>query len=203
MCEGRWCELNDVFAEIGLDRLDSGGFECVIEVDFLAGHRFRLDDEWPPLTGPHRLGRSLTVPFEPLANQIDDNSAGFRAIVGPMDMSAAGGDAFFQSGQMFVELGERGVFNRASSFADQIGVRQSGPGFAVAAAERIAELPKNLLQAGVRQGLARGRKKLVVGFAEVVGHCSRLRMTKSTIGATPISTAPRVIGEGGGVFRTR
>src|SRR5689334_15662872 len=118
-------------------------------------------------------------------------------------MAAAGGDGFFELREMFVEVGERGVFDRPRSLANQIGVWQGGPGFAVATAERVAELAEDLLQVSVGQCFARSGEELVMGFAQVVGHCSRFRMINSTIGAIPISTAPTVIGGGGGDFRTR
>ena len=37
-------ELADVFAEVGLDRLDAGGFKRGVEVDFLGRHGFGFDD---------------------------------------------------------------------------------------------------------------------------------------------------------------
>ena len=38
-------ELHDELAEVGLDHLDAGGLECVVELDLLADHRLRLDRE--------------------------------------------------------------------------------------------------------------------------------------------------------------
>ena len=37
-------QLDDVFAHVGFQRLDAGGFQRVIETDFLADHRLALDE---------------------------------------------------------------------------------------------------------------------------------------------------------------
>ena len=38
-------ELNDVFAEIGLDRFQMVVFEPLVQIDLFGRHRFRFDDQ--------------------------------------------------------------------------------------------------------------------------------------------------------------
>src|SRR5512144_2369781 len=87
-----------------------------------------------------------------------------------MDMSAAGRDRFLQLRQMLVQLPQRLVLNRSRPLTDQIGIRQRGPRLAISAAQRIAQLPQNLLQSRISQRGFRGGEKLMVCFAKVIGH---------------------------------
>src|SRR5436853_154531 len=93
-------------AQVSLDCLDAGRFERVIEMYFLAGHRFRFDDSG----------------CLPLADQIDNDPAGFSAIVGPMHMAAAIADAFFEFREMLVEVSQRGILDASRPLADQVRV---------------------------------------------------------------------------------
>ncbi len=58
--------LNDVLAEIGLDRLDAGSLERRIEMNLFGGHRFAFD-------GP---------PHARLFQDLDDDLTGILAIGG-------------------------------------------------------------------------------------------------------------------------
>src|SRR5262245_13120181 len=181
------CDLNDVFAEIRFDGLDAGGFQRVIEVNLLAGHRFRFNDL-----------RSVA-----LADQFDNDAACFVPIIGPMHASAAADHVFLERQQMLVELGQRLILERPGPLANQVRIGQRSPRFAVAAAQRVAKLPQNLLKPRISERRIRCGQKLVMGFAQVIGHFITVRTTSSTSGARPMSIAAMVIARGGAARRAR
>ena len=51
-------ELDDIFAEIGLDRRNARRFERVVEADFLADHRLALGDAFGAMAAGRCRGRS-------------------------------------------------------------------------------------------------------------------------------------------------
>ena len=127
-------------------------FQGLVEVNLLGGHRLRFDD-----------------PFVAARLQdAQDHLAGLFAVVGEMDVAAARLDAVFQRFQMLVELGQRGVFDRAGLVAHLAGIGELVPSQPVAAG-KVAELHQNPLQVLIGQRRVRGGQKLVMLAANVVG----------------------------------
>jgi hypothetical protein len=116
-------QLNDVLAQVRFDRLDSRCLQGVIQMDFFARHRLRLDD----------LGRL------PLVNYFDNRAARFGPIVGKMHLAAAANHAFFERREVLIEIRQRLVFDRPRPLANQIRARQRLPCLAIASAQRIAQ----------------------------------------------------------------
>ena len=81
-------ELNDIFTEVGLDRLDAGRRQRGIELDFLGGHRFAFD---------HPLGAGSP-------GHCDDIVAGLGGVRGDKDFAAVGFETIFQLDQQLVEM---------------------------------------------------------------------------------------------------
>jgi hypothetical protein len=146
-------ELDDVLAQVGLGHFNARRLQRFVKVNLLAGHRFGLDDP-----------RRLTA-----ADDLDDGAAGGCAVVGPVDDPAAGRDRIGKLRQVPIELRQRLVLDRPGPLADQVRSGQGRPRFAVAAAQRIAELTQDLLQFPVRERIARGGEKLVVRMPKVLG----------------------------------
>ena len=96
-------DLNNVFAEIGLDRLDTGGLESRIEVDLFGSHRLAFHD-------------ALCAA---VAQDADDDLAGVDAVGGEMNLAATLAHVGFERFQMLVQIGQGGVLDRPGFVAHQ------------------------------------------------------------------------------------
>ena len=101
-------QLDDVFAEVGFDRLDPRRFERRIETDLLRDHRLAL-------------GRALCA--EPFA-EVDDDLPRRLGVLGEMDVAAAFRDLALVGFEIEVEMGERMILDRAGAVAQAIELGQ-------------------------------------------------------------------------------
>ena len=141
-------QLDDVFAEIGLDRANAVFFEEIVEPDFLGDHRLALGDG---------LGAGS-------AADLHDRVAGFLGRARPMHRTARRDDLLLVSFEVKVEMGERMLLDRAADIAQRVEFGQ--PRHDLAAARRKAPLRhdfERLLQvlvgkpgAGIRREIAAG-----------------------------------------------
>ena len=98
-----------------------------------------------------------------------DDLAGRFAVVGKVDLAAAASDAGFERFQMLVELGQRGVFDRAGLLPQQIGLGQGREGVAIPLAQRVAQVRQRRLQTGVGQRRVGRRQEFVMLVSRVIG----------------------------------
>ncbi len=100
--------LDDVFAEIGLDRLDAVLLEVVVERDLLRDHRLALGD------GPGA---------DPLAD-VEHDVARLRRGLGVVHLAAGLADLLLVGLEVEVEMGERVVLDVAGAFAQPLELGQ-------------------------------------------------------------------------------
>ena len=104
-------KLDDVFAEVGLDRLDAVRLEVFVEPDLLGDHRLALGDGAradPPADG-------------------EDQVAGVRGGLGVVHLAAGFASTFSSIGlEVEVEMGERVVLDVAGAVAERARTR-AGP----------------------------------------------------------------------------
>ena len=105
-------ELADVFAEVGLDWLNAGLFESVVEMDLLGRHRFRFDGAL------HAAA----------VRQFDDVPARVCGGLGPEDLAAVLDDFALELFEIFVEVIDRLPLD----------LRGVGPGILPVAEPRLA-----------------------------------------------------------------
>ena len=131
-------QLNDVFAKVGLDRLDPSPFERVIEVDLLGDHRLALGD------GARAHGLA----------EFDDDLARFLGVLRVVDLAAARADLALVGLEIKVEVGERVILDRLGAVAQSLKFGQSRGGRR-SSADEIAREGHRALQSGVGQRLMR------------------------------------------------
>ena len=129
------------------------GFECGVEMNLLAGHRLRLDDP--------RCSAAL--------QDLQNRAARFIAIRREIDRSATTLDTVRERRQMHIQFRQGGILDLAGLLADEIGMGQLGPSFAILLAECVGQLAEYMLQRRVFDRGVGGLKKLVMCFADVVG----------------------------------
>ena len=97
-------QLNDVFAEIGLDRRDAVGFEEIVEADLLGHHRLAFG---------YRLGADR-------AADLQHRGAGLLRRCGPMHLAARSQDLAFVELEVEVEVLEGMVLDRPAGLAQSL-----------------------------------------------------------------------------------
>ena len=101
-------ELDDVFAEVGLDRLDAVRLEMLVEADLLGDHRLALGH------GPRA---------DPAADA-EDEVAGVRRRLGVVHLAAGFPHLLLVGLEVEVEMGERVVLDVAGAVAQRLEFRQ-------------------------------------------------------------------------------
>ena len=139
MWEGRFAaQLNDVFAEVGLDRLDARRLQRVVEADLLGDHRLALGDA----LRAHGLA------------EVDDDLARFVGVLRVVDFAAARADLPLVGLEIKVEVGERVILDRAGAVAQRFELGQPR-GRRRPPTDEIARERHRALQSGVGQRLMR------------------------------------------------
>ena len=141
-------QLDDVFAEIGLDRGDAVRFEEVVEPDLLGDHRLALGN------GPG-AGR---------AADLQHRRAGLLGGARPMHLATRGNDVFFVELEVEIEMGESVLLDRAPRVAQRLEFRERGHGLAAARRkpalghhrQRPLQVPVGEAGAGIRLEIAAG-----------------------------------------------
>lgn len=103
-------ELEDVFAEVGFDRLNAVFFQVIVEGSFLADHRLAFGD---------CAGGGVAA----------DGKDGVTGVLGggaPVHLAAGGFDPGGKFLKVEVEMGESVVFDVAGDVAELFEFRQSG-----------------------------------------------------------------------------
>ena len=129
-------KLDDVFAEVGLDRLHPRRLDRLVEPDLLRDHRLALGD---------------ALRAEPLA-EVDDDPARRFGVLGVVHMAAALGDLALVGLEIEVEMRERVVLDGAGAVAQRLELRQP-VGRRGAPAGEVARKGHRPLQARVGQRL--------------------------------------------------
>ena len=80
-------QLDDVFAEVGLDDAVAGGFEIVVETDLLGDHGFGFGNQKPI----RRLCRGMQIFF--FLYDVENDAVGFCRIFGAMDSHPVFGES--------------------------------------------------------------------------------------------------------------
>jgi hypothetical protein len=160
-------KLDDVFAKIGLDRLQAVGFQKRIERDFLRHHRFALGDGLCP--------RGI--------ENAKDGLARFLRIARPMNMPAALRHACLERFQQRVETRQREVVDGAALFAQafEIGIKRGAvrtPGL-----EMCLDAAERLLEARIAERVMRSLRK----FERVLIH--RSASPSAGVSLIPASTS--------------
>ena len=136
---GLAAQLDDVFAKVGLDRLDPRRLERVIEADLLGDHRLALGDA----LRAHRPA------------EVDDDLARLVRVLRVMDLAAARADLRLVGLEIKVEVSERVILDRARAVAQSLELGQSGRG-GRAPGDEIAGKRHRALQ-GARRSAPRAR----------------------------------------------
>ena len=131
-------QLDDVFAEVGLDRLDPRRLERVVEADLLGDHRLALGDA----LRAHRLA------------EVDDDLARFLGVLRVVDFAAARANLALVGLEIEVEMGERVILDRAGAVAQRLELGQPG-GRGRPPTDEIARERHRALQSGVGQRVMR------------------------------------------------
>ena len=164
-------ELDDVFAEIGLDRRDAERFEMIVERDLLGHHRFRLGDR----ARAHALA------------ELADDAARVLGGRRPVNMAAQRRHLALELFEIEVEVGQSVVLDVARAIAQRLELGQALGRLATAFGEANLQLGQRILQVGV------GQRRIDI-VVEVVGggFHQRLPGSGSPIGAwspMPASTS--------------
>ncbi len=104
-------KLDDVFAEVGLDRLDPGRLERLVEADLLRDHRLALGD---------------ALRSERLA-EVDNDPPRRLRVLGEMNVAAALRDLALVGFEVEVEMRERMVLDRAGAVAQSARTPAAAP----------------------------------------------------------------------------
>ncbi len=126
-------KLDDVFAEVGLDRGDAVAFQVIVDAQLLADHRLALGDG-------ARIGGSA------------DRQHRVARFVGggaPVHLAAGREDLGFPFLQVEVEMRQRVVLDVARDVTELLELRQRGNGSGAAGDEAGAAAGKRLLQPSV------------------------------------------------------
>jgi hypothetical protein len=129
-------ELDDVFAEVGLEDVDTVGLEGLIEVDLLAGHRLALDHHPRATTAEDAL----------------DGGHRLTGVGGPVDVAAACLEVGRPAVQEIWELLNRAIANRPSNVAQPLRICQLGE----RAPATIDHLPRHVPHRGPEADVAEG-----------------------------------------------
>ncbi len=130
--------MTDELAEIGLHRLDSGGFEGLVEADLLGRHRLRLD----------RLPRSVALA------QLDDDPPCLGGVGGPVDPAAGRLDRVGEPGEVGVELAQGVGLDLARQIAQSFAFRIGREGGGAGRLEAFRRAAEGVLEVRVAEGLA-------------------------------------------------
>ena len=110
ICDGRLAgQLDDVLAQVGLDDLEAGLLERLVEVDLLGRHRLGLDDR------AHAAS----------AAQVDDDAPRVLGVGRPVYLPARRDDLFFELLKVAIEVSERSRPRGARPVAHVVGVDQA------------------------------------------------------------------------------
>ena len=131
---GLAAKLDDVFAEVGLDRLHPRRLDRVVEPDLLRDHRLALGDA----LRPERLA------------EVDDDPARLLGVLCVMNVAAALVHLALVGFEIEVEMGERMVLDGARAVAQGLELRQP-LGRGRAPAGEVARMDERALQARVGQ----------------------------------------------------
>ena len=123
-------ELDDVFAEVGLDRLDAVRLEMLVEADLLGDHRLALG---------HGLRAGLPADGE-------DEVAGVRRRLGVVHLAAGLRDLLLVGLEVEVEMGERVVLDGARVVAERLEFRQRLDGLRPLVDEAGLDVVERLLE---------------------------------------------------------
>ena len=162
-------QLDDVFAEIGLDRLDAVRLERLVEADLLGDHRLALGDA---------LGAARRA-------EVEEDLPRLRRVARLMHVAAGLGHLALVGLEIEVEMRERVVLDVAGAVAQRLELRQplggggaarheiAGACAARAAAARLQRLVDVLLE--VRRGRTRrsSRRLLASPIGGIVGHAGQ------------------------------
>src|SRR5476649_593676 len=157
-------ELDDVLAQIGLDRRDAGLLEMLVERDLLGHHRLRLGDG----ACTHALA------------EIGDDASRIGGGRCPMNVAAQADHLALELLEVEIEIGERVVLDVARTVAQRLEFRQALGCLAPALGEADLEHGQRVLEVGIRQ-------RAVDVALEVVGGGFHQRFTAS---GSPPSGSP-------------
>ncbi len=145
-------ELDDVLAEIGLDRRDAVAFEVVVEADLLGDHRLALGH------GPRPRGPA----------DAEDDVPRLRRIAGEMHLPAGRRDLLLVALEVEVEMGERMVLDVPRRIPQRLELRQPPDRALPPVDEPPLDVPQRPLELPVGKG--RGGVLLEGGGGGVGGH---------------------------------
>ena len=130
-------QLDDVFAEIGLDRHDAVLFQEGVEADLLGDHRLALGD-------------GLGVP---LAGDVEEDLAGVVRILGEMHDAAGGFDLGHIGLDIEVEMLQRVVLDGDGVVAQGVEFRQGVDGGLALVDEALLDMAEGPLQLDIGERL--------------------------------------------------
>ena len=130
-------QLDDIFAQIRLDRHNAVFLEMLIERDFLGDHAFALG---------HGLGAHI-------AAELQDNRAGFFRVLGKMNMPAGGFDLVAIGFKIKIKMRQRMVLDRLGRIPQRLKLRQRVNRGAALVDEAGAHKAHGLLQERIGEGL--------------------------------------------------
>jgi hypothetical protein len=128
-------KLNDIFAKIGLDRIDPRRLERGVEAKLLGDHRLAFG---------HGLGAALLTELQ---DDIDAFPGGQRI----MDMAAGGDNLRLIGFEIEIEMGERVILDVARAVAQRLEFRQARGGGGALFNEIAAHETQRILQRRVLQ----------------------------------------------------
>ncbi len=128
-------KLDDVFAEVGLDRRDAVAFQVVVDAQLFADHRLALGDG-------ARVG---------VAADLQHGGARFIGGGAPVHLAAGGDHLGLPFLQVEVEIRQRVVLDVARDVAELLELRQRGDGGGAARDEARPAAGERLLQPGIRE----------------------------------------------------
>jgi hypothetical protein len=132
-------ELDDVLAEVGLDRHDAVLLEMLVEADLLGHHRLALGD-----------GAGARLPAD-----VEDDVAGVLRRLGEVDMAAGGADLLLVGLDVEVEVLERVVLDVPRGVPDRVELRQQPRGGGALGDEADPDMAQRLLEVGVVERVLR------------------------------------------------
>src|SRR6185437_7430920 len=132
-------DLDDVLAEIGLDRRDAVLLEVIVERDLLGDHRLALG---------HRLGA------EPLTDR-QHRVARLLRRAAPMHVPALRLDVLLEGLEVEIEILEHVVLDRLALVAQRLEFRKPRHGRGTAGGKAAAHQRQRLLQIGIAERLVR------------------------------------------------
>ena len=149
-------QLDDIFAEIGLDRRDAGLLHGVVERDLLRDHALALGDGLCAALGAY----------------VENDIARLFGRAREMHMSARRRHLLLVGLEIEVEMGERMVLDVARAVAQRLEFRQLGNGDLPSGREADAQLAHGFLQLRIVQRLVRIVLEMRRGRIGVDAHLS-------------------------------